>query len=141
MNKLQNGKLSSTEIPNEHALNTACEILGAKVFLILEPSSFKTARYLSNSYDGGLWNFHKLTNGGFFMAPPKKKIYQLSCPNGYEGKVSSEAFGIIICLYVYSCLSFEEDENIRNTCSKHYHCLLEYARGLPAYQKILKAID
>lgn len=104
----------------------------------IEPSIYKVADHLSPSYDGGYWDFYRLSNGGFFQAPPDDQ-YKLICSNGFEGVASSFDFGIIVCLYTYSTLSFKP--NLQEIMSKHYHALRDFALDLPKNEIIFKAID
>lgn len=139
--KVKRNKITKREIPNENAFDAGCEILGPAIAISLEVNAFNLARYLSKDYDGGLWSFYSLKYGGYFMAPPEGQTYSICCPNGYEGSVSSEVFGVIICLYLYSAFCAKDDQHVRATCSTQYYLLLDYARTLDCYHTILDAID
>ena len=64
------------------------------------------ASRLSEDYGGGYWLFYTLDNGGFYMAPDSDGKFQVISPNGWEGFMSADAFGITVCLFAYSNLSF-----------------------------------
>ena len=80
-----------------------------------------------------------LSNGGFIMCPESDKPFHVSCMNGYEGTLSADAFGITVCLYAYSNLSFSED--LADVCGEQFHLLREFMFHHPEYQAILAAID
>lgn len=65
----------------------------------IEPFIFNMASTLSRDYTERYWHFYELTNGAFYMAPDEEKTFQASCMNGYEGKLSADAFGITVSLH------------------------------------------
>lgn len=81
-----------------------------------------------------------LDNGGFYMAP-NSDTFQVSCQNGYEGTLSGDAFGITVCLYAYSELSFSDIPELTETCAEQYHLLREYIFDHEEAKAILRAID
>ena len=107
----------------------------------LEPFIFDMAGSLSRDYQGGYWNMYELSNGGFYMAPESNTPFQVSCMNGYKGTQSADAFGITVCLYAYSNLSFSDKTELAETCTEHYHLLREYMFEHPEVKGILRAID
>jgi hypothetical protein len=54
--------------------------------------------------------------------------------------VSPDAFGITVCLYAYSELSFGDDR-LAQVWAQHYHLLREYASRHPEAKLIHRAID
>ena len=84
------------------------KLFGAHFPLRLEPFIFDMAGSLSRDYTGGYWNMYELSNGGFYMAPDEDRPFRVECMNGYEGTLSADAFGITVCLYAYSNLSFSD---------------------------------
>jgi len=106
----------------------------------LEPTIFTVAGRLAEEYNGGFWQFHALSNGGFYMAPDVDHGYQVSCENGFEGELSADALGITACLYAESHLSFGEG-SFAETCAEQYHLLREYAMDHPEAGAILAACD
>ncbi len=105
----------------------------------VEPFIFSMAGKLSHDYQGGYWHFYELSNGGFYMAPDEDTPFQVSCMNGYEGTLSADAFGITVCLYAYSHLSFLEE--LSEMCAEHFHLLRESVFEHPEMEAILAAID
>ena len=60
------------------------ELFGIDFPLKLEPYIFHLTSSQAQNYNGGYWDFYKLSNGGFYMAPDGER-YQVSCPNYYRG--------------------------------------------------------
>ena len=115
-------------------------LFGLHFPLKLEPTIFAMAGILAEDYNGGYWQFYALGNGGFHMAPDVDHGYEVSCANGFEGTLSSDALGITACLYAYSQLSFGEGR-FAEVCADQYHLLREYALDHVEAGAILAAID
>jgi hypothetical protein len=101
---------------------------------------YATADSLSADYTGGYWHFYRLANDGFYMAPAEDTAFQIACENGFEGDLSDDAFGITVCLYAYSRLSFS-GMLIADACAQHYHWLRDYAVEQEEAEAIIRAID
>lgn len=132
--------ITDTIIPEAERLSFVDLIFGISYVLKLEPTVFTMAERLASSYTGGYWEFHDLSNGGFYMAPRLDTIFDVSCENGYEGKLSPEALGITACLYAYSHLSFGDDR-LAQLCADQYHLLRDFAIGHREASVIMRAID
>ena len=128
------------EIPETKRAAHAAKLFGAR-FIYIESFVFDTASTLSPDYDGGLWSFHGLCNGGFYMVPTEQKTFRVQCANGFEGVLSAEAFGIACCLYAYSLLSFSPDEEFAGLCGEQFHELREYMVEHKEAASILAATD
>ena len=115
-------------------------LFGLHFPLKLEPTIFAVADRLAEDYNGGFWQFYEIGNGGFYMAPDVDHGYEVSCDNGFEGTMSSDALGITACLYAYSHLSFG-DGHFAEVCGDQYHVLREYAMDHPEAEAILAATD
>ncbi len=107
----------------------------------LEPFIFVMAGKLSRDYYGGYWQMYELDNGGFYMAPDNENPFHVSSMNGYAGELSADAFGITVCLYAYSNLSFSEHAEFAESCAEQYHLLREYMFDHPEVHGILAVID
>lgn len=116
------------------------KLFGIQYVLVLEPAVFRFAETLASKYKGAYWTFHTTSLGGFYMAPRSDTIFAVSCENGYEGKLSADALGIVACLYAYSHLSFG-DGTFAETCADQYHLLREYVFQHPEAKAILRAVD
>jgi hypothetical protein len=128
------------EIPESQRASHAAKLFGAR-FVFMESFVFDTASSLSPDYNGGLWSFHGLCNGGFYMVPDAPKVFRVQCANGFDGVLSAEAFGITGCLYAYSLLSFSADPDFGALCAEHFHKLREYMLDHAEAAAIQRAID
>lgn len=124
---------------NQRTCITA-ELFGVQFPLQLEPFVFATAAGLSADYTGGYWQFYTLNNGGFYMAPEDGR-YQVCSPNGYEGLLSADAFGIAVCLFAYSHLAFGQQQDFTEGCAWQYHWLRDYLHGHAEAGTVLAVCD
>lgn len=118
----------------------AAERFGTQ-FTWFESFVFDSAGSLSDQYSGGFWDFYRLSNGGFYMAPSSPERLKVVCENGYEGELSADAFGITACLYAYSLLSFSANAELGEVCARNYHRLRQYMLEHTEVNAILSAID
>lgn len=127
-------------VAEQERINHTAKLFGLNFPMRLEPAIFNIAANLASEYNGGFWEFYKLSNGGFYMAPVSDKKFSVSCENGFEGELSADALGIVCCLYAYSHLSFGEGA-FAETCAEQYHLLREFALDHPEVGCIMQAID
>lgn len=112
---------------------------------IFERSVFNYMRQHAIAYQGGFWDFYHLSNGGFYLQPPKG--YMLTTPNGFMDEVTAQEAGIIVTLMMLSHFSFLTDEKgLQEDCeriSDYFHQLREYIFTLSAKSQstIFRAID
>ena len=123
-------------VPTNQRLQQANALFGSSFPIQLEPLIYNLASNMAENYNGGYWEFYTLDNDGFYMAPVSGGQYKVSCVNGYEGKLSADAFGVTVCLYAYSLLSFENQ-----VYAQHYQRLREYMLDHEEGESILRAID
>lgn len=133
--------ISRQQLPNAQRSTRADILFGLNFPCELEPCVFDTASRLSPDYQGGYWEFYDLSNGGFYMAPESQTPFAVVCPNGYEGVLSGDAFGITTCLYAYSNLSFRAEKPVSTTYARQYHLLREYTMDHAEVAEILRATD
>jgi hypothetical protein len=107
--------------------------------LKVESYIFRYLHELAPAYQGGFWNFHELSNGGFYMAPAGGPLRIEVLGNGFEGTLGAEAAGITVCLFAYSHLSFKYPEE--ESFARHFHALREYALSHEEQRAIFEAID
>jgi hypothetical protein len=134
-------KITRKEISTHQRLKHTADLFGIRFPLNIEPAVYSIAGNMAVEYDGAYWEFYSLSNGGFYMAPSINDIYNISCINGYEGKLSADALGITACLYAYSHLSFSSDAVFAEMCANHYHWLRAYMLEHAEVGAILSAID
>ena len=132
--------ITDTIVPESERLSFVDRLFGIQYVLKLEPTVFTMAERIAPEYSGAYWTFHTLGNGGFYMSPRHDTMFSISCENGFEGKLSPDAFGITVCLYVFSELSFGENR-LAKACADQYHLLREYAAEHPEATAIYRAID
>jgi hypothetical protein len=132
--------IKSTAVPEAERMATVDKLFGISYVLKLEPTVFNMATMLAQEYSGAYWEFHTLSNGGFYMVPLGDTIYDVCCQNGFEGKLGANALGLAACLYAYSSLSFAQDA-FGDLCATQYHLLREFMFQHPEAKLILRAID
>ena len=115
-------------------------LFGIHFPLRLEPVIYGITERMAEDYYGGYWDFHTLSNGGFYMAPAGDHVFHVTCDNMFEGDLSADALGITACLYAYSNLSFA-DGRFARVCACHYHRLREHMMDHPEVRAILGATD
>lgn len=140
MKSTPNPTVSSFVVPDKDRVNFVHKLFGHHFPLRLEPAVFSIAGELAADYNGGLWTFVGLSNGGFYMAPESALTFDVSCENGFAGTLSAEALGITVCLYAYSRQSFGGDA-FAGVCADHFHLLRGFALDHAEVAVIFAAID
>jgi hypothetical protein len=138
MIKLAN--IHSELLNDAQRLDIPARLYGLNFSLKLEPAIYSMADMLAPAYLGGYWHFYTLSNGGWYMAPATDTIFDVSCENGFDGKLSADALGVTACLYAYSHLSFGEGE-FAQVCAEHYHLLRPFLCEHAEAKAIFRAID
>jgi len=134
-------RVTHRPVPVGRRIDVTAMLFGDAFPMRLEPYVFQTASDLSTDYRGGYWEFYELENGGFYMAPDADAPFRVACPNGHAGELSADAFGVTVCLYAYSRLSFIADDRIGEVYARHYHLLREFAMEHAEVEAILSATD
>lgn len=110
-------------------------------WITLEPRIFAWMDRLCADYQGGIWRFSTLSNGGAFMAPESEhgKTWALfNSMNGNGAELTSEAAGMVACLMAYN------HHACRTECdamTEHYYLLRDYALNHPECSAIMHLID
>ena len=128
-------------LTDSERIDFPAELFGVHFPLLVEPIVYAFTESMAREYKGGYWEFYKLSNGGFYMAPDSASYFPVECRNGYEGVLSADALGITACLYAYSHLSFLDSRAMAETCAEQYHLLREYMLEQTEAEAILGAID
>lgn len=105
----------------------------------LEPQIFRAAMDLSTDYLGGSWKCHVLKNGGFFMSPNSKNLFNVISLNSEPIELMAEGFGITASLFALSYLSFGRDW-FAEACDRNYHLLYPFMLRHAEASSILRAI-
>jgi len=125
---------------NDERINFPADLFGAHFPFRLEPAIYNTAGRLSVDYHGGYWLMYRLSNSGFYMSPDADS-FRVVCMNGFEGTLSGDAFGVVVCMYAYSQISFSSIPELAEVCAEQYHLLRVRIFGHPEAEAILTAID
>lgn len=128
-------------VPEDQRLDVTAELFGAHFPLCMEPTIYRIADQIAHDYNGGYWQFWRLSNGGFLMTLEDDREFAVRCMNYWQGTMSADALGIVACLTAYSLLSFTKGESFARLCAQHYHLLRPYLYDHKEVQAILAAID
>ncbi|EPH0094521.1 antirestriction protein [Pluralibacter gergoviae] len=133
--------LTATVVPDERRLRFWPQNFGRiPQWIILEPRIFSWMDRLCADYNGGVWAFYTLSNGGAFMAPEESEgpWSLFNIPNGNCAEMSAEAAGIAACLMAYSHHAYRTE---CDAMTEHYYRLRDYALNHPECNAIMHIID
>lgn len=129
-------------IPEEQRMDAIGDRFGIWYPLAVEPVIYNVAEKLTQGeYRGGYWDMYELSNGGYYTAPIGRHVYQVSCENFWQGKLSADALGITASLYAFSHLSYSENVLFGKLCAEHYYLLRDYMYEHPEVAAIAAATD
>jgi len=117
-----------------------------RYLLPIEAHSQNYLRQVSGDYTGGQWNFYKLSNGGFFMAPSDRQMYTITVPDNYFHKtVDAEAAGLIAFLSGINRVLAQQAGSVSGPDAdlhRMYYLIMEYAVSHTKFKReIALAID
>ncbi|SMG61587.1 antirestriction protein [Paraburkholderia susongensis] len=129
--------ITATLVPETSRLDFLPRFFGKH--MIGEAMVFNWADRLSADYNGGLWDFFTLSNGGFYLAPSVQLDYRVMWNlNSFDDTMGTDAFGIVVTLFALCHLAeLTEDEPV----IERYHALRDYAAMHAESRKIMRAID
>ena len=131
-------RITSAAVPDELRLNVLARYLG-RHYLTGESYVYDWAARLDRTYQGGLWHFFTLSNGGFYMAPAQSgRVHVHWHLNGYSDMMGADAFGITVTLYALCHLA---EKTLDDAIIERYHQLREFASQHVEAANILRAID
>ena len=93
---------------------------------------------LFEEYSGGYWEFFKLSNGGFYMAPTGYEKITCNADNGFCGEMSGNAAGIVVTLYTLNVIA---NKTKQDHFIEMYYRLIDYISVHEESGKIYAAID
>jgi hypothetical protein len=129
----------ATQVPEGQRLHFLPRHFGSQM-MIFEHALYSQLSDLCADYQGGLWNFYDLSNGGCFLAPSEHKGYRISVEgNGFEGRLDAEGAGIVATLFTLSHLSMRYPAFERY--AERFYQLREFALDYPDAKLIMAAID
>lgn len=123
----------ATAVAESNRLGFLPKHFGPRLMSQGESLVFAYIRYLADNYNGGMWEFYELSNGGFYLAP-KRDTLNLSV-----GTVSGDAAGIIATMYALNHMmcNGEQCEKLR----ENYFRLRDFAYQHTQSNLIHRAID
>jgi hypothetical protein len=140
MNTLAISRIADAVVPEAERMAFLPAFFSESLMLYGEALVYKWMGRLSPQYAGGLWQFHTLTNGGYYMAPTQPARLRVAVAgNGFDGFMSADGAGIVATLFALGQLSATECEPDRFI--ELYHALREYVDCHPEAGFIWRAID
>jgi len=132
-----NGKITVTIVPEFERLEQLPNKFG-KQFLRVESAIYQFMEKLCKQYNGGYWDFYRLSNGGFFMAPSMANNVKIAWSENYfEGTMTVNAAGVVACLFAYSAIAGQGSEE----ATEQFYKLRDYAQRHDEQDLIFRAID
>lgn len=108
-------------------------------WLRFESGAYQMLKDATNGYEGGLWDFYSLSNGGFYMAPTGCPVLHLRGPdNGFEGLLSADAAGIYATAMALSHLSFQSHSDLPGV---KFHLLRDFYVNHAEARTLFRALD
>jgi len=132
--------ITATLVPDEERVAFWGRHFGkVRQWVFLEPQVFSWLDLWNTEYQGGVWEFYTLSNGGAFLVPPEQAHYTLfNEHNGNDAELSTEATGIAVSLMAWS------HHACRTGCAaigEHFYRLRGYALAHPECSGIMRLID
>ncbi|MBN3760899.1 antirestriction protein [Burkholderia sp. Ac-20365] len=122
-------------------------MFGEKYFVRAQNLLFAYAvKLVERDLKTGLWVYKRLSNGGAYAAPVQSERVTVTVfESQFEREMSSDAAGIVICMFVLGHLSARADaagdDDGTELLVTQYERLREYARQHAEREVILAAID
>ena len=125
--------------PEYERLSFTPQLFGPELMLMGESLVFDLHNQMTGRSYSGHWEFYKLSNGGFYMAPEGNDLLRITWPgNRFDDVMSSDAAGIVMSLFALNIMAFEfHNSHLPAMVFK----LEDFARGHAESSKIRKAID
>ncbi|MGF6607077.1 hypothetical protein OKW45_001977 [Paraburkholderia sp. WSM4175] len=139
-------RMTVTNVSDTERPKFTPDMFGPRYFIPGEGMLFHFAEALMPDYDGGLWSFHRVSNGAMFAAPPERETWRIVVDGNYtDCEVSTEAAGIILSMFALGAIAETAhgrgDGNSTDRLADHYHLLRYYACEHPEARAILAAIN
>lgn len=114
-------------------------LFGAEFELLVYPVALCTIHRIAKNYHSAPWRYWELSNQGFYMAPDTELIYPVTSDNGWSGKLSADALGIVVTRIAYGHYIWIQDDIHRRVCKMHHDRLTVYLFDHPEEELILNA--
>ena len=135
-----NGELiTATLFPDYERPRFTYQLYGPNLMLSGEFSVGDIHDQMTGRGQSGYWNYYKLSNGGFYMAPKKDERLHITWPHSdFDDVLTSDASGVVATLFTLKFILVEfRDAHVEAMFLK----LEDFARSHAESQKILRAID
>lgn len=138
-----NEPITATRVPDNRCMRFLPDTVGYRHMLYAEDLMYCWAAQLSADYQGGSWDFFKLSNGGAFAAPARPAhLRLLVAGNGADVVLSAEAAGVTFWLFMLGQLASQAAGDAEtDRFAELYHQLRDFACAHPEAAGILAAID
>lgn len=115
-------RITATRVPDEEWFNTVTRHFGGYQ-LAVEEAVHGWLQEISGDYPG-TWHTYELSNGGLYIAPALESAQIRVASNGYRGRLSGDAAGVLVSLFALNhlFLDFHND-----TLARHFSLLMELA--------------
>ncbi len=137
--------IQATKVEGQGRLDFFLKHFGKQYFCTAESLLYGHMTKLCEAYNGGLWEFFTLSNGGIYMSP---KGYDEGMEiavegNGFDDKFTQDAAGITATLFMMGQLLWmnQEDEAMVESVTNLYYKLRDFAKEHAEAELILSAID
>lgn len=138
INGTPNGSIVATIVPESRRMEFLPLHFGVKMMMRLEIGVYGWMSRLCSAYNGGLWAFIELSNGGAYMVPTGAEYFDLRVEgNGFDGRVSPDAAGVIATTFALNELIWKGHDAAREKYDQLYDFIVEHADR----EAILRAID
>ena len=116
--------------------------LFGRYFIRGESLIYAWMRDLSDEYQGGYWNYYKLSNGGLYMSPEIASPYLRIRQNNFRGAMSTDALGIVCTLSTLRYLVYDPSVQIGcDLLTQNFFRLLHFVSDHREDRAIRIAID
>lgn len=132
--------ITMTVVPNSKRPAFLPEKTSA-AYLAFETALYGIADNLSRDYDGGYWEFCELSNGGFYCCRDTEDDFDCVSSNGFECRMSADAFGITATLFALNCAMDGQSGATLEKLVDGYYRLRDYAAGHEEAARIFRMID
>ena len=137
-----NAPTIKTVIDPEDRLNFGPEWLTLPGVMAFEHCLYNLARDMVEGYNGGLWDFYRLSNGiRFIQFGEDNARFHLTSPNYADHEVTAEATAITLNLCALSHACFYTEGKAQGQLSNAFHELREWAMGHAEAEANFNLID
>lgn len=139
--QLTRRKMSDSEVLN--MITPYYPVFGTMQFF--ESMVFDLLGSWCDDYEGGMWNYYKISNGAWYLSPAADGIYRVQDYAGTEFEMSPDGAGLAATLNALHRLTWhfhEVGDKVRfDPVSKHEHALRMYSYTHPDAVPIWRVLD